>query len=169
MSKKQGDAHWWRDTDFALSLLTGVEGTDNRGLPARKPLSHNTKPTEREARAALCRVLWSGDVHRAILDALAAVFSPDADEENFGTGTEFTLLKAHIKRRSQGRANYSRDYEIAKRVDDLRRLNGQSYDAATGSVADQLGMSQHWVKQVCGRMKGEFDPLPRRPRLVRPV
>jgi hypothetical protein len=167
MSKK--DANWWRDNDLALSLLTGIKDTDKRGLPVSKPLSRNTEPTEREARTALCRILWDGDVHRQVLDALAAVFSPDADEENFGAGTEFTLLKVHLKRRSQGRASFSRDYEIAKRVDDLRRLNGQSYDAATGRVAVQLGMSQDWVKEVCGKMKGEFDPLPRRPRIVRPV
>jgi hypothetical protein len=151
------------DTGTAYTLLTGTLCLDRNGLPVLKPLSSDTKPTEREARSALCRVLLSGDVDQAILDALAAAFSPNADEENFGVGTEFCLLKAHLKRRSQGRRDSFRDYYIACQVDALRR-QGQSYDTATSSLADQHGLSQHWVKEVYGRAKDELDPAPRCPR-----
>jgi hypothetical protein len=145
------------DVEYAMALLCGIERTDERGrLPKFEFLSHNTKPTEKEARAALARVLLSGNVPRVLLWALAAAFDPGGQSPM----ARWNRQKAALKKFNQGHPSPERDYEVAYWVDEMRR-DGRSYEDAADEVARCARISVAHVKRICGKVVLGFDPPPR--------
>jgi hypothetical protein len=103
------------DELLAESLFWGNLQFDNHGLYRRVFLSKKTRPTEEEARKALCRVL----LHRVIskerlpnglLLALADAFDPNGESP----------LKVIFKKRGKGHSDLVRDESIAFYVHRLR-------------------------------------------------
>jgi hypothetical protein len=140
-----------------MALLCGIVRRDKDGrLPKFQFLSHNTKPTEKEARAALARVLLSGNVPPVLLWTLAAVFDPGGQSPM----ARWNQQRAAMKKLNQGRSNPDRDEEIAYWVDEIRR-DGRSYEDAATEVAKRAGISVARVKRICGKVVLGFDPPPR--------
>jgi hypothetical protein len=141
------------DEDLALKLLRGAiepEGWSvshsgkvfRHGLPKLVFLSRNTQPTEREARAALCRALLSERPSRLLLMALAAAFEP----------VGHSPIKAVLKRRTQGHSDFFRDHAIAHSVHMLRQ-EGKSYGDAIKAVATALNKSVKHIERIYGKIK----------------
>jgi hypothetical protein len=129
-----------RDIELAFALLEGAPQLDRRGLPKFARLTAATKPTEREAREALTRVLLSmaddyKDERKDILIELASAFS---NRVRLPTPvvppSPFQLI---IKRSNQGAAEPWRDFTIAWEVKSLRD-RGLSYDDAAAKVAEKF-------------------------------
>jgi hypothetical protein len=157
------DEEFLRDINLAGALLNG-QWIEKGGLPYLELLSADTKPTEREARLALYRVLrrMSEDYPRSndgadpryyVLRSLAAVFAPFVTPDS-------GRPKAILKRQNQGHSNAPRDSVIAYEVSKLRS-EGLSYDKATAAAADKFGKSQDQVKRVYGREKRRLAELQR--------
>ena len=70
---KQKQKEFDRCQRLAWGLLNGTEGSSKNGVARRVFLSANTKPTENEAREALCRILryWGQHMKTGLLDAVA--------------------------------------------------------------------------------------------------
>jgi hypothetical protein len=145
-----------QDVEHAFALLFGIGYiTNGRGYTdfqdrIKKPKfpSRTTKPTEKEARAALARVLRANPPPRAmefILRELANLFDPEAPAHRGG------LV---FKNPSQGHANPWRDFEIA----DLMRHRYHelgNYDKAAVEVADLAGIGDRQVKKIFQKKKAE--------------
>jgi hypothetical protein len=153
--------NWKRDEGLALQLLDDFLHVPCPDMKDGKLVLIGGNATEDEARRALCRILrdekWgpSGDV----LDALVAVFDPDATE---------AALRAVLKRRNRGHANRYADGAIADAVS-LLRLNGKHYDEAVAEVAAKFGKSAEHVKRLFGKhgRRWAVRRLPRCPRRKR--
>jgi hypothetical protein len=141
------------DEEVALKLLRGaiepeqwsVSNSGNvfhHGLPKLIFLSRNTKPTEREGRAALCRALLSERPSRYLLKALAEAFEPLGQSP----------IKAVLKRRTQGHSDFFRDHAIAYSVHTLRQ-GGKSYGDAIKAVATSLNKSVKHIERIYGKIK----------------
>lgn len=142
-----------RDLETALKLLLGFPRWDKAwfGYP-----SSNTSPTEKEARAALSRILLSGNVPRELLSALADLFSPDP-KDRLGRKVIFkNLSKRHSK--------VIVDFQIALKVEILRR-EVHSYERAAEAVADKFGLDRRHIKKIYGKFKDILATL--RPDLPR--
>jgi hypothetical protein len=78
-SPAEQEAHK-RDLRAAAKLLMGVYRMDEGDPePVFYELSARTEPSEKEARAALARILLSGDVPQFLLRVLAALFDPELE------------------------------------------------------------------------------------------
>jgi hypothetical protein len=156
VSQSPGPVNDRDDVVDAMALLRGIVRRDKGGrLPKFEFLSQDTNPTEKEGRAALARVLLSGNVPRALLWALAAVFDPDGQSPM----ARWNQQRALLKKFNQGHSNPDRDYEIAYWVDEIRR-DGRSYEDAATEVASRADLTLEHVKKICGKVELGFDPLP---------
>ena len=148
MSPEEEQAYY-HDVMAALVLLQGRWRTNKPGIT--EFLSATTKPTEKEARAALGRVLERQNVPEAILIALAKLFALERDDQR----------KLVFKNLSQGHANPDCDYLIQMAVDaelydwiwideengeDIR--NEKTRQEAYETVAKLMGLSPEQVKRI---------------------
>src|SRR5262249_27494081 len=132
-----------KDLRLAAMLLTGMV-TDGKNEPPRlKYLSRNTKPTEKEARAALARVLLSVDPPRQFLGLVACLFDRSA-----GDRVEAGLVRRRVefKNLSQGHHDSIRDSAIAELVERLR--DSRPYKEATEEAAKRLGITARTVQRI---------------------
>jgi hypothetical protein len=176
LSDEQREAYY-RDEKLALMLLSGhrsgrfpVGLASKNDLPKRRMfLSRKTKPTENEAREALCRILLNRHVppSAAILKALVGVFvSHDDFAESFYGRYP---LKALLKRRSKGHPNLDRDLAISLAVDRLRdSREAKTLEEAAARLGDAIGMHEDHIKRVYSRVKRELGPAPRSRKRGRP-
>jgi hypothetical protein len=148
-----------RDEELA-SMLVWPEEWDENGIPHYNFLSPDA---EKEAYAALSRVLlrtdrdlWrSGDRswRTNVLTALALAFD----------ATATSPTRAFLQRRSTNTGNpHDRDYEIARWVDRLRRVDGLSYNDAAEKVASILQLTPPHIKKIYGKNLKHFEPLRRK-------
>jgi hypothetical protein len=146
-----------QDIWLALALLAGRVYHDSKGHPTFEVLSRDTKPTERDARWALIRVLlrMRKEAEKEYLAkyedlfwALANLFAPKGSRRH-------GLLKVILKKRSQGHSNPFRDEQIADIVGMLRE-KGWSYDDATSAVAEEFGKSPEHIKRVYGKNRPRY-------------
>jgi hypothetical protein len=151
-----------RDEGLALQLLYDFLHVPLADVKDGKLVLIGGKTTEAEARRALCRNLrnekWGPSAD--LLDALVAVFDPDATE---------SALKAVLMRRSKSHANPYSDMVIARAVL-LLRFGGKHYEDAAAEVAAKFGISTGHVKRIFGehaRSSWIARQLPRRPRRKR--
>jgi hypothetical protein len=138
-----------QDIWLALALLRGRVYRDGKGHPAFEVLSRDTKPSERDAREGLLRVLlrMRNEAEKEYLAKYEDVFWALYDLFEPGGGG---LLKVILKKRSQGHSNLYRDWEIAALVEMLRE-DGLSYGDATSATAEHLGKSEEHIKRVYGK------------------
>jgi hypothetical protein len=157
------------DVELAMMLLRGhvlrVEGLEaaissKNDLPKLVFLSRNTKPTEDEARRALCRVLRDRDQEPSefLLEEMARVFDPERPPGPPG-------LKAILKKRDRGHLDPYRDMAIGYAVFKLR-LEEASYEDAIQQIAGAIGKSPEQVKKIYGKslMKHSLPKRARKPR-----
>jgi hypothetical protein len=137
------------DVETALKLLTGVWQRGKNGRYSVHFCSANTKPTEREARAALSRVLLNGDVPDLLRGLLAILFTP----ELFGPNPNPVQRKVEFKRLNTGHSNLMVDMIIAAGVQHLRDI-GHSYTRAIEKVAEAFGLDKRHIKRIYSRHKG---------------
>jgi hypothetical protein len=148
-SDKQKQKEFHRLYSLALDLLNGTRGPDKRGVHKRVFLSAKTKPTEEEARRALCRILryWERCVGADLLGAIANVFDPNGSGER----------RVVFKKLSQGHSDPVRDGEIANMVYwqlfDLRDEGDVRNDTkvcdAYETVGEEVGLTPERVKRIC--------------------
>jgi hypothetical protein len=153
------EENYIRDEGMALRLLCDFLHVPWPDMKDGKLVLFGTT-TEDEARRALCRNLsdekWGPSAE--VLDALVAVFDPDATE---------AALKAVLKRRNRGHANPYADLAIAEAVS-LLRFGGKHYDDAIAEVAAKFGKSAEHVKRIFGKdARSLAKRLPRLPRRKR--
>jgi hypothetical protein len=146
-----------RDQGLALQLLCDFLHVPMPDVKDGKLVLIGGNATEDEARWALCRMLrnekWGPSAD--VLDALVAIFDPDATD---------APLKAVLKRRSRGHANWYADHTIGYAMS-LLRFRGKHYDDAAAEVAAIFGKSEEHVKRIFGK---HGRPVARRlPRLPR--
>ena len=137
-----------RDVEIALALLRGFWGRDKNGRYSVQHCSPNTNPTEKEARAALSRLLLTGDVPDLLLLLLAILFTP----ELFGAANP-VQRKVVFKRLNTGHSNVMTDMVIAASVQHLRNI-GLSYEKATKEAAKAFRLEQRHVKRIYSKHKG---------------
>jgi hypothetical protein len=144
-----------RDVELALQLLDGIPRGDERKGPTEWDFpSSTTTPTEKEARAALSRVLRLGA--RATIDALAPPFLNlillRLAELFTSTGKKGAAppRKLIFKRLNQGHPKPDRNRTIAYCVQDLRGEK-RTYDEAIKEVADKFGLSDRQVARICSK------------------
>ena len=147
-----------RDSRLALDFLYGGVQKDKRGIRRRVFLSASTKPTEKEGRMALRRVLerLQGATGYVVLGAIADAFDP----------THLSERRAVFRRLTQGHNDPVRDGHIGWTVDsqlidwdraaredfplrDITRVRNKTTKAqAYETVADQTGLSVEQVRRV---------------------
>jgi hypothetical protein len=145
-----------------LDAIFGQSGTIRifkNDFPRLVFLSGNTKPTENEARKALCRVLRdrTRKPSHTLLDALAQVFDPDQS-----AARGYPTLRAALKRRGRGHSDPIRDLVIAHAVKIIRENLNETYEKAVDMVAEAIEKSPEQIKRICG--KYPVRPLLRRRR-----
>jgi hypothetical protein len=157
------------DVELAMMLLRGhllrAEGLETiaskNDLPKLVFLSRNTKPTEDEARRALCRVLRDRDQKPSefLLEEMARVFDPERPPGPPG-------LKAILKKRDRGHLDPYRDMAIGYAVFKLRVQEDKTYEDAIQQVAKTIGKSPEHVKRIYGKslMKHSLPKRARKPR-----
>jgi len=149
-----------QDEELAAMLVWPDERRDENGIPHYNFLSPDA---EKEAYTALSRVLnrIEGDLKLMgdrgwrimVLAALAQAFDPTATSP----------MRASLQRRSSNIGNPSdRDYEIARWVDRLRRVDGLSYNDAAEKVASKLQLTPPHIKKIYGKNLKLFEPLRRK-------
>jgi len=134
-----------RQERLAFNLLAGVYQMLENGKVTFHYLSSKTKPTEREARLALSRLLLSGKPPAWVLEALAAHFVPEV----WLLPIQRTVV---FKQVSKGHARPILDILIATRVRGLRGM-GKSYEEAIRSVAEVFDRDERHIKKVYARYK----------------
>jgi hypothetical protein len=129
-----------QDIRLATILLLGGD-PDDKNITRLKYPSRNTKPTEKEARAALARVLMSVDPPRMILWYVAGLFDREAaDVEGL------VHRRVDFKNLNQGHHDPVRNFTIAELVERLR--DGRSYKEATEEAAKRLGKTPRTVQRI---------------------
>jgi len=144
-----------RDVELALFLLRGIPRGDTRKGPTEWDFpSSTTTPTEKEARAALSRVLRLGARARALDDAppFLNLILLDLAELFTSTGKKDAAppRKLVFKRLNQGHPRPDRNRTIAYCVQDLRGKK-RTYDEAIKEVADKFGLSDRQVARICSK------------------
>jgi len=144
------------DERIAYWLLIGAARRDKRGRLSRYNYSANTKPTETEARAALAKVLLSGDIPRCILSSLALLFDPKAPRvENDAFDVVFDpppRRKLVFKNISRGHSNRDGELQIAILVARYRGC-GCSYAEAVAKVEQKFGIGERQIKRAYSKYK----------------
>jgi len=133
-----------QDIRFATMLLTGADPDDERQTRLKYP-SRNTRPTEKEARAALARVLMSTNPPRMILWYVAGLFDPGAADMK-----ALVYRRADIRNFNQGHQDRGREYVIAGRVEKLREIS--SYQEATEKAAAEFGITPRHVRRTYAKV-----------------
>jgi hypothetical protein len=143
--------------------IVGVESLSG-GVPRIVFLSSKTKPSENEARRALCRILrdYEHEVDAMLRAALAEVFDPDPPTR----APQWPRLKAVLKKRSRGHSNPYGDAAISSAVFQLR-AEGKHYDDAADEVAALVGKSTEHVKRIYAKSLDAKVKFPRRQRRKR--
>jgi hypothetical protein len=143
-----------RDVELAWDLLHGIQEDDKNGLPTFKFLSATTKPTEKEGRAALRRVLQRENISAAILEHITNLFDPRYAELN--------PRKVVFQKHDQGHANPDRDERIRELVFDVLHdfpdgpngfpiRNKTKITKAYEIVAKRVGVSPDQIKRIYRR------------------
>jgi hypothetical protein len=128
-----------QDSLYAFALLFGLPHSDSdRELGKRIFPSQNTKPTEKEAREALARILRSNQVSSLILMALAEHIDPSG-----GMGGE--LRRIEFKNRSRRHPRTGDHVSIASRVYELRKKKEKN---AIAKVAKEIGKDPRHVARI---------------------
>jgi hypothetical protein len=151
-----------RDEELAAMFLL-PEQWDDKGINGIPHYNFLPPDAEKEAYAALSRVLdriasklfWSGEKGwpEVIMIALAQSFDPN----------QTCPMRAFLRRRSTNTGNpIDRDYEIARWVDKLRRVDGLSYNDAAEKVASILQLTPPHIKKIYGKNLEYFEPLRRK-------
>jgi len=160
---RKNDPRWQkadqRDIQLAYLLLTGANDespTDKNGVYHSRFLARDTKPTEKEARAALARVLLSIDAPRMILYCVAALFDPKTADMG-----SIVPLRVDFKNLNQGHQDHVRDFTIGELVEKLRN-SGTPYSKATEDVAAKLGMSTRQIQRIYAKRFPKSLPRTRR-------
>jgi hypothetical protein len=135
-----------RDVEIALALLRGFWGRGENGRYSVQHCSPNTNPTEKEARAALSRVLLSGDVPDLLLLLLAILFTPE-----LSGSVNPVQRKVVFKRLNTGHSNVMTDMVIAALVQHLRNIGSKK---ATEEVANACRLELRHVKRIYSKHKG---------------
>jgi hypothetical protein len=164
-SDKQTREEFDRHYSLAIELLDGTKGPDRRGVNKRVFLSANTKPTEEEARRALCRILryWERCTGANLLGAIANVFDPNGNGER----------KVVFQKLTQGHNDPVRDDEIADMVwwqlHDFRYMadrdesdivrNNTKVREAHEAVGKRVGLTAERVKKICARVRKQGRQL----------
>jgi hypothetical protein len=151
------------DIELALALLEGAPRFDRRGLPKFVPLSATTKPTEREARAALCRVLLSiaddypkEDKRSKLFAPLISLFSPPIRMPP--SIVRPSPFKATLKRYNQGHDEPWRDFVIAREVHNLSsQLGPRGKNKAISEAAKKFGLDERHIKKICARWQTRWQ------------
>jgi hypothetical protein len=147
-----------RDEELAAMFLWPEEW-DDKGLNGIPHYNFLPPEAEKEAYAALSRVL--GRIERklfslgeeVIMAALSQSFDPN----------QTCPMRAFLKRRSTNTGNPTdHDYEIARWVDKLRRVDGLSYNDAAEKVASILQLTPPHIKKIYGKNLKYFEPLRRK-------
>jgi hypothetical protein len=133
-----------QDIRFATMLLTGADPDDKRQTRLKYP-SRNTRPTEKEARAALARVLMSTNPPRIILWYVAALFDREAADME-----AYVYRRVDFKKLNQGHRDAAREYVIAGQVEKLRETH--SYQEATEKAAAEFGLTPRHVRRTYAKV-----------------
>jgi len=146
------------DVTSAFKLLWGVNrfyttADDQRrasldGLKKTKFPSGTTKPTEKEAMAALARVLATDDPPKVLLKAVAALFDPG--NHPFGGNRRVVFKKA-----GKGHNDSGRKWSIANLMFDL--CQHMNYDEAAEEVTRLTGVGDRQVKRIYGALKESIE------------
>jgi len=140
------------DVENALKLLLGINRfstieDDQRQvrldeLKKTKFPSATTKPTEKEAMAALARVLTMDDPPKIVLMAVAALFDPG---KRYAFGGDRRVV---FKKVGKGHNDDSRQLAIANLMFDL--CQHMSYAEAAEEAARVTGLGDRQVKRIYG-------------------
>ena len=129
-----------QDVRLATILLMGGD-PDDKNVTRLKYPSRNTKPTEKEARAALARVLMSVNPPRMILWHVAGLFDREAADME-----ALVYRRVDFKNLNQGHHDPVHNFTIAELVEGLR--DSCSYKEATEEVARRLGITPRQVQRI---------------------
>jgi len=132
-----------------------LHGTEQPGKHVRKRvfLSADTKPSEKEGREALCRILQylAKTTEVGALNSLADMFEPDGKSER----------KIVFKRRSQGHSDPLRDNDIEDLVfNELLDLSqdppvptNKTLREAYEIVSDKTGLGPEQIKKIYSKFR----------------
>jgi hypothetical protein len=137
-----------RDVETGLALLTGIWHRGKNGRYGVHFCSANTKPTEREARAALSRLLLVGELPDLLRVLLAILFTP----ELFGSDNA-VQRKVVFKRLNTGHSNIMKDMIVASLVQHLRNI-GHRYEKAIEKVGEGFKLDERHIKKIYGKHRG---------------
>jgi hypothetical protein len=146
-----------QDLERAFFLLWGIGHIyslygfcvpDRRFKKAKFP-TRDTKPTEKECRAALARILKSDKIPRQLLHELADIIYPEGNHFPRSRRIKFEKL-------GQGHHDAVRDATIAAEVQASMR-KGASRDEACLVVAKLAGISFERVRDICQEQKAVQD------------
>jgi hypothetical protein len=146
-----------QDLERAFFLLWGIGHVymydfmcvpDRRFKKAKFP-TRDTKPTEKECRAALARILKSGKIPTQLLHELADTIYPEGNYFPRSRRVKFEKL-------GQGHHDAVRDATIAAEVQASMR-KGASRDEACLVVAKLAGISLERVRDICQEQKALQD------------
>jgi hypothetical protein len=138
------------DADYfaAVSLFLGMQFPKSLAQAGKFP-SAMTTPTEKEARAALARLLTRPDPPAFFLLLLAAAIDPDGDYGNAQRRIVFKNL-------TRGHSTAHREFLIASALH--KTLKGaKSRKQAFGKVGDLTGMGQRHLERVYARHRSLFE------------
>jgi hypothetical protein len=148
-----------QDIERAFSLLWGIGRVydlfgvyvADRRLKRAKFPTRDTKPTEKECRAALARVLVNNPPYQLLRELAAAIY-PEGDYVlDISRRVKFEKL-------GQGHHDAHRDFTVAAEVRAGMR-KGASRDEACIEIAKQAGISFERVRDICQEQKALLDAL----------
>jgi hypothetical protein len=151
-----------QDIEYAFALLRGIgvvthkdrEKTPRERIKKIEFPSATTKPTEKEARAALARVLTADGppevliAREHLLHDLAVLFDPYGDR-----GT--VRRRVVFRNASQGHGDVDREMEIGTLVR-IRKDELGSYNKAVSEVAELSGISERQVQKIYQKTRGKI-------------
>jgi hypothetical protein len=134
--------------------LFGLYVADPRYKKAGFP-SDSTKPTEKECRAALARVLTSNKIPGQLLREVANAVCP---EGGYMTEVSRRLTFDRGAKRKRQHDKY-RDFTIAAEMYQLMNRQGLSYNEACAETAKRADISPDRCKKIYGRHKAFLESL----------
>jgi hypothetical protein len=144
-----------KDLDLARGLLCGAvqETADKKKFLKKQFLSSDTKPTEREARAGLARVVMREEVLPiGLRQMLAAHIDP---RSNYGVRARRRF--EFVRTTTRDGADKQREYKIADAVVQLMWI-GLSYEPAVRKVAKKFGFKQSsQVKKIYKKWRARVE------------
>ena len=149
-----------QDLERAFFLLWGIGHIyslygfcvpDRRFKKAKFP-TRDTKPTEKECRAALARILRSGKIPAQLLRELAAAIHPEGDY------LYDTNRRIKFEKITQGHHDALRDLTIALEVEAAVKQN-KNRDKTCIAIAERAGISSERVRDIYQKRKAFMDAL----------